>query len=131
MHDQSNGCSRTDRDGRLNAKIARNELIAGARCVLLRRLTYCLDEVTFARKCQIGTDTQECRYGSALEQRPGVEIDFVGKAGIACGIGCRHIIHAKRPSIGKDDALPDDQCAPLTKGDNTVIAADEARALWD
>jgi hypothetical protein len=49
------------------------------------------------------------------EQLPGVEVDLVGEAGIAAGIGGRQVVDHDGGAVGQDDALPDHKSA-LLKG---------------
>ena len=67
----------------------------------------------------------------ALQQLPGVEVDLVGKAGVATGVGGRQVVDDDGGAVGQDDALPDDERPLLAEGDDVVVLADEARALRD
>ena len=42
-----------------------------------------------------------------------MEIDLVGDAGVAAGIGGRQVVDDDGGSVGQDDALPDDERALL------------------
>ena len=60
-----------------------------------------------------------------------MEVDLVGKTGVAAGVGGRQVVDHDRGAVGQDDALPDDERALLAEGDDVVVLADEARALRD
>ena len=80
---------------------------------------------------ELAADAEHGRQRHALQQLPGVEIDLVGEAGVAAGVGGRQVVDHDRAAVGQDDALPDDERALLAEGDDVVVLADETGALRD
>src|SRR3546814_6708281 len=58
-------------------------------------------------------------------------VDLVRQARITRRIGRRHIVDPHRAAVGQHDPLPDDQCSLLPKCNDTVVASDQSRSLWD
>ena len=60
-----------------------------------------------------------------------MQIDLVGEAGIAAGVGGGQVVDDDRGAVGPNDALPDDERPLLAEGDDVVVLADQPRALRD
>lgn len=108
MDQQPDRASRPDRDRWLDLQVARCDLVAGARHILLRRLADCLHEIAFARVGEVRPYAEHRRDRDPLEQLPRMEVDLVSKAGIAGRICRRHIVQLQRASVRKNNPLPDD-----------------------
>src|SRR3546814_16568298 len=78
LNDQSHRGALTDPDRWLDAEIARRELVAGARDILLGRYSDGLHKIALAGNRQFRPDAEQCCERHTLQQRPGVTIDLVG-----------------------------------------------------
>ena len=125
MDDDPQGPSRADGDGRLDIEIALHQRLAGAIGGLTGRFAKRPNDVVIAAprtERKAGTDAENGCQRDALEQLPAVQIELIGKAGIAAGVRRRQIVDDDRGAVGPDDALPDDERALLAEGDDAVIA---------
>lgn len=132
MHDDAQRPAGPHGDRRLHIEIALDEALAGAVGGRLRGELQRPNQIAVARaESELAADAEHGGECDALQELPGMQIDLVGKAGIAAGIRRREIVDHHRAAVGPDDALPDDEGAFLPEGDDVVILADQARSLWD
>ena len=69
--------------------------------VCLRRLAQRPDEVAVAvvAEGELAADAEHGRQRDALQQLPGVQIDLIGEAGIAAGVGGRQVVDHDRGAV--------------------------------
>lgn len=90
--EQPDRCSGPNRDRRLDVEVALGDLVTRSCRVRLCRFADRLHEIALATDRQLRTDAEQGRDRHALEQRPAMEIDLVGKSRISRRIGRRHVI---------------------------------------
>jgi hypothetical protein len=124
--------SRAHGDGGLDVEVALHQPLSGAVGRELGSLLERLDEVVVARpEGELAADAEHGGERHPFQQLPGVEIDLVGEAGVAAGVGGRQVVDHDGGAVGQDDALPDDEGALLPEGDDVVVLADQPGALGD
>lgn len=124
MDDDAQRPARADRDRRLNVQVLLDDALAGLVGALGRRLPNGLHQIALgAAKGGLRADAEQCRERDALQEVPGVEVDLVLEAGIACRVGRREIVDHGRSAVGHDDALPDQQRPALPERDDAVVGA--------
>src|SRR3546814_11095706 len=68
-------------------------------------------------------------YATIFRSRPCMEVDLSGQPRVAGRVRRGHVLDLKRRAVRQNEALPHDECTPLTESHDAVVAAHKARTL--